>query len=223
MCTNFKFNFYSLATHKISLAKRGAALMSNLAVFHKQPYRHNRLISNEGRVADLIIEGGGDDPMVWGWSNHWRVMIQLFGGWSDHWEVMIQWFWGDPIIRGRFAYHKKKYNGYWLDKYVFFSSQNPLGPEIYVIKHILNLILKHYFFNVGGLFDNFLNNKKKTFYTLNIDRITKPQESNLKNISTPHIKNKKIKMLCKAGVTFSQILQKCVKSMQGISDIYEQQ
>jgi len=34
---------------------------------------------------------------------------------------------------------------------------------------------------------------KNPFYTLNIDRITKPQKFNVKNISIWHMKQKKIK------------------------------
>ena len=49
---------------------------------------------------------------------------------------------------------------------------------------------------------------KTPFHTLNIDRITKPQKFNLKNISIQHMKQKKIKILCNHGVPFAKILRK---------------
>jgi len=74
---------------------------------------------------------------------------------------------------------------------VFFL-KTPLGPEIYVIELILNRILKHYFFNAGRTLD-VSKITKNPFYTLNIDRITKPQKFNAKNISIWHMKKKKKK------------------------------
>ena len=54
----------------------------------------------------------------------------------------------------------------------------------------LNLIFKHYFFlNTGRTF-NVSKITKTPFYTLNIDRITKPQKFNVKNISIQHMKQK---------------------------------
>ena len=60
---------------------------------------------------------------------------------------------------------------------------------------------------------------KKQFYTLNIDRITKPQKFNVKNINTAYETNKKLKILCNHVVPFAQILrEKASKLMQAISD-----
>ena len=51
------------------------------------------------------------------------------------------------------------------------------------------IILKHYFFNAGRTFD-VSKITKNPFYTLNIDPITKPQKSIVKNISIRHMKKK---------------------------------
>ena len=68
-----------------------------------------------------------------------------------------------------------------------------LGPEIYVIELIFKPNCKTlFFFNAGRTFD--VSKIAKTpFYTLNMDRITKPQKFNVKNISIRHIKKNKKK------------------------------
>ena len=49
---------------------------------------------------------------------------------------------------------------------------------------------------------------KNTFYTLNIDHITKPQKVNVKNKLIQHMKQKQIKILYNHGVPFAQLLRK---------------
>ena len=74
---------------------------------------------------------------------------------------------------------------------MFVFLKPPLGPEKYVIELIYTLILKQYFFNAGRTFDVF-KIMKNPLYTLNIDRITKPQNF-VKIISMRHMKQKRFK------------------------------
>ena len=90
--------------------------------------------------------------------------------------------------------------------YVLFF-KTPLGPEIYVIKLIFKPTYKILLNQSWAYLWRFQNNEN-TFYTLNIDYITKFHEFNVINISTRHTKQ----ILCNHMAFLS--LKYCEKSVK---------
>ena len=96
-----------------------------------------------------------------------------------------------------------------------FKKKKTLIPEIYFIELIFKPNFKTLFFLMLGVPLTFSKITKTPYYTLNIDRLTKPQKFNVKDISIRHIKKRSYKILCNHGVPFAQILRKSVKTYAG--------